>query len=217
VGKTKYTGERVIPELMNPRNGLLREHIARYEFAAETARGRILDLGCGVGYGAEILMDLREADEISQVVGVDIDAESIEYARDMYGYRRADFRVADIRDATLPDRLGRFDTIICFEVIEHMEEDVAVIRNIIRMLEPKGKLIISTPFGKGKGKPCSCPYHVHQYTENEFLEVLHPYFDVELFVQRDTLIEKRRNGITYYLMVACCQLRVQVKETERSG
>jgi 2-polyprenyl-3-methyl-5-hydroxy-6-metoxy-1,4-benzoquinol methylase len=217
VVKTKYTGERVIPELMNPRNGLLIEHIARYEFAAETARGRILDLGCGVGYGVEILLDLREADEISQVVGVDIDAESIEYARDMYGYRRADFRVADIRDGTLPDQLGRFDTIIFFEVIEHMEEDVAVIRNITRMLEPNGKLIISTPFGKGKGKPCSCSYHVHQYTENEFLEILDPYFEVELYVQRDTLIEKRKTGITYYLMVACCHLRFQLKEMERRG
>ncbi|MDW7671077.1 MAG: class I SAM-dependent methyltransferase [Bacillota bacterium] len=213
----KYTGERMVPELVNPRNGLLKEHIARYEFAAKTARGRILDLGCGVGYGTEILLDSQEADEISQVVGVDIDAESIEYARDMYGYRRADFRVADIRDATLPAQLGQFDTIICFEVIEHMKEEAAVISNIIRMLKPKGKLIISTPFGKGKGKPCSCPYHVHQYTENEFLEMLQTYFDVDLYVQRDTLIEKRRIGMKYYLMVACCHLRVQANEMERRG
>ena len=153
------------------------------------------------------LLDSLEADEISQVVGVDIDAESIEYARDMYGYRRADFRVADIRDGTLPDQLGRFDTIICFEVIEHMEEDTAVMRNIIRMLEPNGNLIISTPFGKGKGKSCGCQYHVHQYTESEFLEILLPYFDVELYVQRDSQIEKRRTGIKYYLMLACCHLK----------
>ena len=30
-----YTGERVIPALMNPKNGMLIEHIARYEFAKE--------------------------------------------------------------------------------------------------------------------------------------------------------------------------------------
>jgi 2-polyprenyl-3-methyl-5-hydroxy-6-metoxy-1,4-benzoquinol methylase len=200
-----YTGERVVPEIMNPRNGLLMEHIARYEFAAGLTRGRVLDLGCGAGYGTEIILDLADPDTVSEVVGIDISDESILYARDMYGYRKAHFDVADIRHPALPERYGLFDTIICFETIEHLEEDEAVVQNIARMLKPDGLLIISTPFGRGKGEPCAAPFHVHQYKESEFIELLTPDFRVDMFVQRDEVIEKRRNGVNYYLMVACCR------------
>ena len=200
-----YTGERVVPEIMNPRNGLLMEHIARYEFAAGFSRGRVLDLGCGAGYGTEIILDLADPDAVSEVVGVDISMESIRYARAMYGYLKAHFAVADIRDPELPERYGLFDTIICFETIEHLQEDEAVIRNIARMLKPDGLLIISTPFGRGKGEPCAAPFHVHQYKESEFVELLISNFHVNMFMQRDKVIEKRRDGVKYYLMVACCR------------
>ncbi len=203
-----YTGERVVPEIMNPRNGLLMEHIARYEFAAAHARGRVLDLGCGAGYGTEIILDSAEdPDHVSEVVGVDTSGESIRYASAMYGYLKAHFAVADIRDPKLPEQFGQFDTILCFETIEHLEEDEAVIQNIAQMLKPDGLLLISTPFGRGKGKPCASPFHVHQYKESEFMGLLTPEFHVDMFVQRDKVIEKRRDGVKYYLMIASCGLK----------
>lgn len=213
--KMIYTGERVIPEIMNSRNGLLMEHIARYEYAAESVRGRVLDLGCGVGYGAEIILDLTEPNYVSEVVGVDIDENSIQYAKEMYGYLKARFHVADIRSDDLPEQLGLFDSIICFEVIEHLKEDLAVIENIFRMLQPEGELIISTPFGQGKGKPCACAYHVHQYKEEEFRALLDPFFHVEMYGQRDTVIERKQEGMKYYLMIACCKRKKNAPATAK--
>ena len=47
----EFTGERVIPGQVDA--DLLNEHLARYAFAARLARGkRVLDAGCGAGYGA---------------------------------------------------------------------------------------------------------------------------------------------------------------------
>ena len=47
----EFTGERVIPGQVDV--DLLNEHLARYAFAARLARGkRVLDAGCGAGYGS---------------------------------------------------------------------------------------------------------------------------------------------------------------------
>ncbi|RQD71525.1 MAG: class I SAM-dependent methyltransferase [Tindallia sp. MSAO_Bac2] len=201
----EYTGERIVPEVMKPKNGMLKEHIARYEFASQYCYGRVLDLGCGVGYGAEILLDLDDENTIQQVVGVDFDAESIQYAKEMYGYLKTEFIQADARSQKLHQELGSFDCIICYEMIEHLLEDELVIRNIAKMLNPRGFLMISTPFGKGKGKPCASPFHVHQYLEKEFVELLEPYFDIEMYHQVDVTIEKPVPGKKYYLMLAICR------------
>lgn len=38
-----------------------------------------------------------------------------------------------------------FDRIICFEVIEHLEDDMLVLNKVYKLLKPKGKSIITTP------------------------------------------------------------------------
>ncbi|SFI35506.1 Methyltransferase domain-containing protein [Tindallia magadiensis] len=201
----EYTGERVIPEYMSPKNGILREHIARYLFASKYCFGQILDLGCGVGYGTEILLDSDDENKIDHITGVDIDLDSIQYAKDMYGYLRSTFQVGDAREANFTQNLKTYDHIICYEMIEHLREDIQVIENISKMLKPQGKLFISTPFGQGKGKPCSSPYHVHQYLESEFRELLEPYFRIDMHYQRDETIERPVAGKKYYLMIAVCE------------
>src|SRR2546423_10425196 len=50
------TGERTVPGVPSE-NYWFRRHEAAYRFAAERIRGRVLDLGCGEGYGAAVLSD----------------------------------------------------------------------------------------------------------------------------------------------------------------
>lgn len=168
-----YTGERVIPSLMNPKSGMLLEHIARYEFAKDFCKGRVLDIACGVGYGSEIL--LRQNPNIHQLIGIDIDKESIAYAKANYSFGETSYYVDDALSPELIEKYGTFDTIISFETIEHFHGDNIFVKNLYNLLRPDGTLIISTPFGRGKKEPCSCPYHVYQYTEAEFFEVLNPF------------------------------------------
>ena len=52
----EFTGERLIPGQVDV--DLLNEHMARYTFAARLARGkRVLDAGCGAGYGSAELAE----------------------------------------------------------------------------------------------------------------------------------------------------------------
>ena len=75
---TEFTGERVIPGAVD--EDLWNEHFARYAFAARLARRkRVLDAGCGSGYGsAELARSAR------MVVGADVAREAVDYARGHY-------------------------------------------------------------------------------------------------------------------------------------
>jgi cyclopropane fatty-acyl-phospholipid synthase-like methyltransferase len=113
--------------------------------------------------------------------------------------------VANALNPDLKEELGNFDTIVSFETIEHFKGDEVFIKNLYDMLKPGGTAIISTPFGKGKDQPCKNPYHVYQYKEEEFLEVLSIFDDVKMYHQRDSDIELPLEGKKYYLMVAVCK------------
>jgi 2-polyprenyl-3-methyl-5-hydroxy-6-metoxy-1,4-benzoquinol methylase len=66
-----FTGERVVPGKTPP--FLVLEHLVRYRFAAPFSDGlRVLDVGCGTGYGTDML-----ASTASLTIGVDSDPEAI--------------------------------------------------------------------------------------------------------------------------------------------
>src|ERR1039457_3871319 len=97
----EFTGERVIPGQVD--TDLLNEHLARYAFAARLARGkRVLDAGCGAGYGAADL-----AQSALSVVGADIAAEAVTFARERYRLPYLEFEQASC--TALPHRDGAFD------------------------------------------------------------------------------------------------------------
>src|SRR5215208_5162062 len=74
----EFTGERVIPGQVDI--DLLNEHMARYAFAARLASGkRVLDAGCGAGYGSAELAHAAQT-----VVGIDVAAEAMDFAREHY-------------------------------------------------------------------------------------------------------------------------------------
>lgn len=198
--------ERVVPKNMNPCNGLLMEHVARYKFAGSFVWGRVLDIACGVGYGSEIILKGPGRWLVKEMVGFDNDPASIEYARKHYFHPKANFVLGDALDTNLHESIGLFDSIISFETIEHLEQDEAFIENLKKVLKDDGLLIISTPLGQGRNKPCTCPFHFFQYTLEEFQKLLEKNFnEVEIFLQKDIVIEKPIPGKKYYLAVATCR------------
>lgn len=199
----KDTGERVIPEKMKPTNGLLLEHLARYYFATPYVRGRVLDIACGTGYGTHMVAKACKK-EATEVLGVDIDRETIEYARKTYYHPLSSYETADALDPALVEKLGTFDTILSFETIEHLADDRAFMQNLFRLLRPGGTLVLSTPFGQGRGKPTNEPFHVHQLTEAEFKALFTSFGETEFYYQRGVTIEPKREGVKYYLGVAVC-------------
>lgn len=200
----RYTGERVIPEMMDPMNGLLLEHIARYHFAIEYAEGRVLDLACGVGYGAQVLAKAKYND-IDEVIGVDVDAEVIRYAQHRYYHPKVRYLQDDALDPLLPEKLGTFDAIVSFETLELLADERRFLANVYDMLKPGGRLILSTPFGFGRGKPTQEAFHVHQLNWSEFHDLFEGYSDKRFYYQKGVLIEPPRGSIHYPIGIAVCR------------
>ncbi|HET7656809.1 MAG TPA: class I SAM-dependent methyltransferase [Bacillales bacterium] len=195
------TGERIIPDLMKPVNGMLLEHIARYYFSTPYIKGRVLDISCGTGYGAQMVAKVCKK-EVERVVAVDNQPDVLEYARGRYHHPLIEWVEADALAPDLPERLGTFDTILSFETIEHLQDDKLFINHLQRMLNPGGTLILSTPFGSGRGKPTNEPFHVHQLTQDEFADLFKTFSNVQIYYQRGVTFEQPREGVRYPLGVA---------------
>lgn len=149
------------------------EHLPRYIFAKQfVADGRVLDFGCGTGYGSAILADIA-----ASVLGLDIDAEAIGWAQQAHQNSRLVFECRN--DAGKGLQKQTFDCVTCFEMIEHVDHEtqMAVIQNISRLLTKEGLLIISTPNPEVTALYGENPYHVHEMTETEFKELLNLFFE----------------------------------------
>ncbi|MFN4214421.1 class I SAM-dependent methyltransferase [Exiguobacterium sp.] len=196
-----YTGERVIPDLMDPMNGMLLEHIARYHFALLYMNGRVLDFASGVGYGSQLIAkQLKQS--VKEVVALDVSEETIQYARGRYHHPNVTYDVGDVLDLTLPKRLGQFDCIVSFETIEHVVDFEGFMQNVWALLKPGGTLVLSTPFGRGFGQPTNEPFHAHQFTEAEFEMLFDRFTSVDYYYQRGVLVEPKRATRHYPIGIA---------------
>ena len=177
--------ERIVPDETPP--GPLAIHEKRYLFALTYCAGkRVLDGACGVGYGTALL-----ADRAAEVVGVDIDADSIAYARSRYARPNIEFRVDDLTAPELDDR--SFDVVCSFETIEHVPDREAYLAHVVRVLRDDGLFVVSTPRAdETTGSPDN-PYHFVEYSRRDFQALLSRRFGkVELFGQRRLQTKRHR-------------------------
>lgn len=197
------TGERIIPDLMKQDNWMYLEHLARYYFATPYVNGRVLDIACGSGYGCHLIAKVCKP-ECKEVVGVDIDDAVIQYAIKRYQHPLVTYQTGDVLSPTLVDELGQFDTVISFETIEHVFDEVLFMNQMYRLLKPGGMLILSTPFGKGREEKCRIPFHHFQLTREEFKALFKkvPFVDVQFFEQRGVTFERPREGVKYNFGIA---------------
>jgi ubiquinone/menaquinone biosynthesis C-methylase UbiE len=143
-------------------------HRARYRWALSLAAGLdVLDAGCGVGYGTEVLVD----GGASSAVGVDISDHAIAAARSRAGAALR-FEVGDVERLPMPD--GSFDLVTCFEVIEYVQHPERALDELRRVLRPGGVLLISSP-NRGAYPPGN-RWHVHEYTSGELEQSLRRRF-----------------------------------------
>jgi 2-polyprenyl-3-methyl-5-hydroxy-6-metoxy-1,4-benzoquinol methylase len=156
------------------------EHMARYWWATTFCQGRrVLDAGCGIGYGAGLLKQAGAA----EVVAVDLSEAVIEVARQEVPDGVV-CEVADVRSLPYPDDC--FDVAVCFEVIEHVDEQDRVLDQLARVLRPDGLLLISSP-NRDRYVPGN-PHHRHEYIPSELRAALESRFGaVRLLAQHAML------------------------------
>ena len=159
--------ERFVPETMK---GQLveAEHLARYMWASRLCRGRrTLDVGCGAGYGAELLNDAGA----SEVRAIDNSNVALELARANVSSGVV-CELGDARDLAFPD--DSFDLVVCFELIEHVDEQQQVLDELARVLRPDGLLLLSSP-NRDRYVPGN-PHHRHELTRTELQDLLRTRF-----------------------------------------
>lgn len=164
----EFTGERVVPGQVN--DDLWSEHLARYAFARQYAAARrVLDAGCGTGYGSAELAGVA-----AQVVGFDVAREAIDDARSRFSRAGLHFTVAS--GGSMPFATEAFDLVVAFEVIEHLEDQRGFLKECARVLKPGSLLIVSSPnrlyYAESRAKTGPNPFHTHEFEAVEFLAEL---------------------------------------------
>ena len=164
-----FTGERYVPEV---RGQIYYEHVHRYALAFEMARDLdVLDIASGEGYGAAYL-----AIAARSVVGVDIDPESVRHAAARYTAMNLSFRTGSCTRIPLPNE--SVDLVVSFETIEHIEEHEQFMREIVRVLRPAGRLLISSPNKLVYSDEAQYrnPFHARELYFDEFRDLLQNWF-----------------------------------------
>jgi 2-polyprenyl-3-methyl-5-hydroxy-6-metoxy-1,4-benzoquinol methylase len=175
-GAVNGAPERFVPEEM--RGDLIEaEHIGRYNWAAQLVPGRrVLDAGCGTAYGATILADAGAA----SVVGVDV-AEEVLRTVEPRIPKSVRLMVADVQE--LPFEDGAFDVVVCFEVLEHLDEAEQAVNEFARILAKGGFVVVSSP--NRTVYPSGNPHHKHEFLPEELRLLLHQHFEfVDLYRQQ---------------------------------
>jgi GT2 family glycosyltransferase len=111
----------------------------RYKWASKNILGKkILEIGCSTGYGIQFLPKDIE------YIGVDYDHKIIEVAQNENWSDTSKFEFADINDY----ELDQYDTIIAFEVIEHLDNGLEIVEKLKNHCK---RLLITVPYKETPG------------------------------------------------------------------
>lgn len=97
-------------------------------------RGKVLENGCGVGMYVEKLTELG-----AHVVGLEYDFE-----RTVEAHQRS-AHIVNAAGEFVPLPAASFDLILSHEVLEHVQDDRAAVREMVRLLKPGGRAVIFCP------------------------------------------------------------------------
>jgi len=168
---SNFTGEYFLPGQTKKR--LWDDHQGRYQFAQKFIEGkRVLDMACGSGYGSFMLA----ANGARWVDGVDISEDAIGFARENYQQENLKYVASDLLSFS---SVEKYEVLVSFETIEHIDDYRGVIRKYWELLTPGGILLVSTPnrnITSPKAKTLAdAPnnaYHVREFTVAELASEL---------------------------------------------
>ena len=144
---------------------------AYYE-AIPFVKGDLLEVGCGEGRGVEVL-----SSRVNSYTAIDKIVEIEATIRKKY----PDIKFININVPPFEGLVDNcFDTVVSFQVVEHIQDDVSFLKEIYRVLKPGGVAVLTTP--KKSWSLTRNPWHVREYTPQEFTDITHRIFkDVKAY------------------------------------
>ncbi len=173
-----YTGERLVTGVVSEN---MVEHLHRYGLAIDLCDGKVvLDIASGEGYGSSLL-----AKKALRVYGVDISSEAVDHASKKY--QAANLKFLQGRADAIPVADHEIDLAVSFETLEHHDLHDEMMRELRRVLQADGLLIISTPDKRyySEEPKYKNEFHVKELYEAEFRDLLERHFpNVRVMHQR---------------------------------
>jgi ubiquinone/menaquinone biosynthesis C-methylase UbiE len=149
---TEITSEKITSD-----NPIHQRLFKAYVVAKDYVHGNCLEIGCGEGRGIDTLLPL-----VSHYTAVDKLNEVLEDLKKR-------FPSVDFISMNIPplERLRdcEYDSIIAFQVIEHIKDDFLFLNEIHRVLKPGGIALVTTP--NRKMSLSRNPWHIREYLAHE--------------------------------------------------
>lgn len=165
-----YTTEITSDEIVSD-NPIHQRLFKAYVVAAEYVNGDLLEVGCGEGRGVSTLINL-----VKSFTAVDKIESALEALRPKFP--QATFRSMNIPPLTgLKD--NAYNSIVSFQVIEHIQDDFLFLKEIHRVLKPGGVAMLTTP---NRSMSLSRnPWHIREYLPQELADLAAKIFpDVQM-------------------------------------
>jgi 2-polyprenyl-3-methyl-5-hydroxy-6-metoxy-1,4-benzoquinol methylase len=159
-------------------------HLTSTDYIGDTIRlmsdrvhGRVLDFGGGIGTHA---IASALCPQVTQVVYCDINPINYNFVKHRIKQLGLESKIS-CQTELAPD--DRFDTITCFDVIEHLPDPSQQLLAFHQMLTNPGTIVTNWYFSKGLNQ--EFPFHLDdpkiietffRTLQSNFLEIFHPYF-----------------------------------------
>jgi len=158
------TGERTSSAYYS-NNYVFQRHVFAYQSVIQRrlATGDVLEIGSGSGYGMQMVSPY-----VRSYTAVDKKKPREEYIESncRFHYEQLPY-LRNIEDESV-------DTVICFQVIEHIKDDHGLMKEIRRVLRPGGCVVMTTP--NRQTSLTRNPFHVREYTPREMQAFVQGHF-----------------------------------------
>ncbi len=149
--------------------GVFRQRLLLEAFTKRVPRGRVLDAGCGDGSLTMVLLERGY-----HVVAVDASELAVarleDKARDIGKGMKLETCVAALERIEEPDE--SIEGIVCGEVLEHLEDDLAAVKEFFRTLKPGGICVVTVPADQRKWSFVDeWSGHFRRYTKDSLTEL----------------------------------------------
>jgi 2-polyprenyl-3-methyl-5-hydroxy-6-metoxy-1,4-benzoquinol methylase len=142
-------------------------HQARLKWCADQCVGEhFIDVGCACGHSTAAMAGFHQG----KWYGADFDAKMVEAAREFFPHIKF-FAFSDVSQLYTA---GVFDSVVCSEVIEHVEDDFAFIKQLWAVTGRK--LIVTTP-----NRFVDDPGHLRVYDQKRLLKLMDSLPDKQSF------------------------------------
>lgn len=112
-------------------------HSWTFGFCEPYLRGRVLEVGCGVGSFSSLI---AAHERVTSLLSIDISEAALRHCRTHVACDKIAFRQANLFEVN-----DCFDTVICMHVLEHIEDDFAALAHMLDCLAPGGTLLLIVP------------------------------------------------------------------------